>query len=210
MACLAFAAVVALSGARAKLVLKSNGKDIGLVETSQRLTADGGRIVELRLTLAGEKRSVTVHTTSTFNVKGEPVRKVQETLNSNHDQRVVIATFDAAGANVVINDGSARKTRQVPVEAAAPRAEAAGFWFLRDHPAVGTKVRQYAFNLDSLAWDFTETSYTGDAPVTVGGKKTIAHVVKIVVGERITTSYLDDKGEPLRVETGNIVMERKE
>ncbi len=202
--------LVSLGMAATKLTLKIGGKPSGGVETSQRLTADGGRIVELRLSVHTDTKVVNIHTTSIFDAKGEPVRKVQELSSSDHEMRVVIASFDASGVTVVVNNGETRETKHIPALKDVTRAEVTGFWWLRDHPKPGDKVVHQAFNMDSLAWDMTETTFVGDAQITVAGKPWTAHKVKSVVGARETISYLDETGQPLRIEAGPALMERKE
>jgi len=200
-------ALAILCDAQVRLTVKSKGAVVGSVETSQRLTQDGGRRVELRFSL-GKDNAVTVHTTSTFDANGNPIRKVQETVTAKHDQLVVIATFDPSGANLVINDGSARKTKKVPLDAGSARAEIAGFWLLRDKPEKGASVKHFAFNMDSQAWDETATTYEGSTSIEIAGKTRTAHLVRSVSRGKTTLSYLDDKGEPLRIEAGAFLLER--
>ena len=110
-------------------------------------------------------------------------------------------------ANLVMLDGSDRKTRQVILVETAPRTNQAEFWLLRDKPAVGQQVKTYVFNIDGQSWDLVTVTYQGIKQVKIGGKTVAAHVVE-TTGERPSTAYLDDKGLPWRIDAGATTMTR--
>ena len=88
------------------------------------------------------------------------------------------------------------------------RATLSEFWFLRDKPKAGAKEESYIFNVDSLEWELTTTTYIGPKTVTLAGHKFAAHELTMESNTRTTHEYLDEKGLPLLIEDGTIKIER--
>lgn len=197
-----FAAIVALSGAQAKYDVMLSKKKLGTAAVHQKLREDGGKVVQMTIELGGEKDQDTkIRVESQFDKSGAPVRKFMETSVGGRVKKTVVATFDEAGANVVISDGGVRSTKSVTLVANANRANAAEFWFVRDKPKPKAKVVAYTFDLDTLSWQLTTSVYKGES--TVSGLK--GHEV----GTERYVTLLDNQGLPLIVDMGATRLVRK-
>lgn len=199
-------AVWSFARGQAKLDVYVNGQKAGSASVSQRIAADGGKVVDLNMTIDGDGKEVTVRSESVYDKAGAPLREYQETVTTGkgRHRREVIATFDADGANVVLDEDGNRSTKHVSLLSTASRADSSEFWFTRDAPKVADSVRAYRFNPDSLNWELVNTTYKGVRPITVDGRKVTAFVTDSEEG----TAYLDQDGLPLRIEMPNAAMER--
>ncbi|HMS55581.1 MAG TPA: hypothetical protein PKA27_09300 [Fimbriimonadaceae bacterium] len=139
---------------------------------------------------------------NTFDKDGTAIRKFMEMTGLV--KRTVVATFDKAGANVVIDEKGKRETKQVSLVPNAPRANKSEFWFIRDLPVVGAESQSYVFSLDTLSWELMATKYRGKATISVAGKKTPAHYTTSGDME----AWLDGKGYPLLIIKGQTRFER--
>jgi hypothetical protein len=181
------------------------GRRAGTATLSQRILANGGKIVDLGMVIDAGGNEVTVRSETTYDAKGASTRKFQQTwTKGKHDRREIIAGFDGDGANAVIEVNGERTTKHVSLVANAPREDSSEFWFIRSVPAIATTVSSFRFNLDTLSWDLVNTVYKGMRPVTIDGKRVMAHVTESEQG----TAFLDKDGLPLRLELEGAVLER--
>ncbi|MBX3118135.1 MAG: hypothetical protein KF784_03655 [Fimbriimonadaceae bacterium] len=196
--------VCGLAGAQAKLNVLQGTKTIGTANVTQRLNADGTKLVQLSLELVNGQTKVKIRQESTYTAKGEPIRSFQEVTGENpRVSRRVVVTFDEEGANVVIDEGGKRETKQLTLAKAAPRGQLAEFWFLRDKPKAGTTVEAYRFNMDKLEWQIARTTYVGPKTLTINGKQVKCHELKSTDG----VSWVDEKGLPVRADYSGVRFE---
>lgn len=205
---LGLAALVAIASAQVQLTIRANGAVMGDASTSQRLLPDGQKRVEMRMTLKSGAQEVTIRTQNLYAADGSPVRKVTERIGPGDARVTTVATFDEEGARVVINDRSNRKTRQVTLAKTANRKRTSEFWWIRDVPKPGDTVTAYDFNMDTLEWELTDTTYVGIELVKVGGKSISAHRVVLNRAGKKATTFLDDQGQPIRIQMEGLSMER--
>lgn len=199
---LALGVSVSLVSAQVTMKITRAGQNLGEAKVSQRLLPDGGKVVNLLLTLKGPSRTVLVRTESRFDKTGGPVRKFQETTTLGKTDYVrIIATFNSEGASVVTDRSGKRSIQQVPLVAGAPRADKSELWFSRLKPALGGQCRAYVFNLDSMEWELGTTQYVADPD---GG-----HLLLTKRGGKEITTTVDDAGLPICIEDENgLVMAR--
>lgn len=194
---------------QAKLNVIAGTSRIGTASVIQKLMPDGNKSVELRMDLESQGRKVTLRAQSTFDPKGNPIRKFQEmAVPGQTGKRQTVATFDAEGANVVILDNGVRTVRQVALVKTANRANRAEFWFLRDKPKAGDSVKAFEFNLDSLEWELTTTTYVGPRVVKLGARRIQTHELRVQRGARALTTFVDDAGLPVILDDGRVKLER--
>jgi hypothetical protein len=205
---LVIATLCAPAGAQVKLSLSVAGKAAGTATLSQSVAADGSKTVVLRIEMNAAGKKARLSSQASYDAKGNPIRKFLETIIPGQLQRQTVVTFDQAGANVVVLKGDGRETKKIGLLDTAPRAAPSEFWFIRDMPKPGAKVKNYVFNADSLTWDLTETTYIGPRVVKAGGQSVKAHLVQSDQGGRQVYSFLDDKGLPVLVDDGRMKMER--
>lgn len=203
---LPFALWSAFGLAQVRLYVLVGTKRVGQAVASQKILADGGKLVQLSMNLAGPNDStVTVRSESTYNVKGAPVRMFHESITTSpRTRRSVTVTFSKAGANVVEEVNGKRSSKEVPLVGSAPTESPSEFWFIRDMPKVGATDRRYRFNVSSLAWELITSTYLGPKTYGQGTKKLPGYEVKSSQG----TALLDSKGLPYKLELGQIKLER--
>ena len=206
---LVVAAVATASYAHSQthLTISVNGHPAGYATLNQEIQKDGTKSVELRLELDSGSEKARITSQATYDPKGMPQRKFQETIMATGGiNRQVVVTFDKSGANVVILDGDKRTTKSVSLASAAPRASLSEFWFLRDKPKPGQVEETYQFNADSLEWELVKTEYRGKKTLKVEGHSTAVNEILTKRGDKETTSYLDEQGLPVLVDQGDVKM----
>lgn len=188
-----------------KYLVWVGGKKAGMATLLQKVLPDGSKSVQLSMSLQLGASAATLRSESTYDAKGVPVRKFQETsVPSQKTRRTLIVTFDAKGANAVIDLNGKRSTKQIPLPETAERADVTEFWFIRDKPKVGTTAKAYHFDLETMSWELVATTYAGVVELTIGGKKVKANKTSSDEG----VAFLDDAGLPLRLELTNAALER--
>ncbi len=197
---------IAFGSGQVKLTLQMPGWPPGSASFSQKVLPDGSKLVQLNLEMKDPAgRSVRVRSESSYDSKGSPIRKFLESIvDKPRDRRQVVVTFDEEGAHVVEEKGGKRTTKHLPLAKAAPRENPSEFWFLRDRPKPGAKAQYYRFDIDSMSWVLTTTTYVGPKTVAVGRSKLSGHLIQ----DDRAQVVLDDKGLPLRMEVGNAVFTR--
>lgn len=195
-----------ISIAQVRMYVTINGQRAGQAVAFQKVLPDGGKRVQLSMNLAGPNgATITLRMESTYDAKGAPIRKFEESLTSNpRKRRTVTVTFDKKTANVIEEKDGVRTMKTVPLVASAPIESKSEWWFLRDKPKLGDVDKYYQFNISSLEWSLRTTTYGGLKSITVGGKKVQAHELKQSEG----TAYVDAQGLPYRLIIGQIQLER--
>ncbi|MBC8066050.1 MAG: hypothetical protein H7Y17_14555 [Chlorobia bacterium] len=202
--------IASLATAQTKLSVEIAGKNVGTASISQKLGADGSKTVDLKMDLLVSSQKMAIRSQNTYDKLGNPVRKFMDSnIPGGALQKQVIATFDAKGANIISIDGGKRSTRQASLVETAPRTNLSEFWFVRDQPKSGQKVRAYVLNMDSLSWELQTTIYRGKKSIKIGGKSVVVHEIE-TQGDRPIKAFLDDKGLPWLIETGGTTMRRIE
>ncbi len=203
-----FLLIATMASAQVRLTIESGGKRVGYATMSQKINSDGSKSVDLRMELDSNGQKLTIRSQNTYDAIGNPTRKFMDSnVPGGKLQRQVIATFDKAGANVVINDGGKRSTRQVPLVETAPRPNASEFWFVKQTPKVGEEAKCYVFNMDSLEWQIQTTIYRGRQNIKSGDKTLSAHYIE-TTGSRPVKAFLDDDGLPYLIEAQSLQFRR--
>lgn len=197
--------VPALACGQAKFQVWVGGKKAGTATLLQKVLPDGSKSVQLAMELKGTSVEAKLRAESTYDAKGKPIRKFQETIVPTQKiRRTVVVSFDAKGANATIDMNGKRTVKGVPLPETADRADVSEFWFLRDKPKPGQVSTAYNFSIETLGWSLIATTYIGVVEVTIGGKKVKAHKTQSENG----VALIDDAGVPLRLELANGSLER--
>ena len=200
--------VAAFTTAQVKFTVDIGGKEAGTASLTQRIHPDGSKSVDLRLDLKIQSQKLTIRSQNSYDKFGNPIRKFMDSnIPGGSLQKQVVATFSDRGASVVQIDGGKRTTREITLVSAAPRSNPSEFWFLRDRPKVGTEIKCYQFNMDSLAWDLRRVVYHGQKSIKIGGKTVLAHEIE-TISDRSAKAYLDDDGLPWMMEAGAATLKR--
>lgn len=198
--------LAAFCAAETRLAITMNGRPAGYATLSQRVLAEGVKLVELRVELGSGPQKVNLRSEARYDAKGIPLRKFQETSIGGKMKKQVVASFSAKGANVVVNDDGKRTVKDIPLVATAPRANLSEFWFVRDDPKVGASEEVYQFNMDSLEWEIVKTQYKGKKTIRLEDRSVEVHEIVTSRGQRKATSYVDDDGLPVLVDQGDVKM----
>lgn len=199
-------ATIALGSAQTRLAVSIGGHPAGYATLSQKIQKDGSKVVELRIELTSQGNKVRITSQASYDDKGLPTRKFQETTGpgSRHGQAVV--TFDGDGANAVIQVDTKRSVKHVSLVKTAPRTSLSEFWFIRDSPKPGQIEKTYQFNPDTLTWELATTEYRGKKKLTIEGHSLEVYEVVTKRGDKESMSYLDEQGLPVLVDLGNVKM----
>ncbi|MDX2065595.1 MAG: hypothetical protein SFX74_07635 [Fimbriimonadaceae bacterium] len=166
--------------------------DAGRATITQKLVREGGKSVEVRV----ETGNVTTIQQAIYDSAGRPMRRYVQMQQDLKPKMTKIVTFDAKGANVVIDRSGQRETKSVPLPGGLTLANPSEFWFIRDTPKVGATVK-HAYFSDQDEWLAAKSSYRGKAPVP--GKNDAAHYVTLELDERKIGQYFSDTGLLLAV-----------
>lgn len=188
-----------------KMAVYLSGRIAGSATVLQKIGADGSKSVQLSMELKNETVAINLRQESSYDKNGRPIRKFQETHNvTQKTRKTVVVTFDAVGANAVVDEGGKRTVKKIPLPETAVREDLSEFWFLRDQPKPGTVVKANTVNLETLTWELVTTTYKGTQEITIAGRKVKAHRTESERG----VAFIDDKGLPLRLELPNGAIER--
>ncbi|MES1227992.1 MAG: hypothetical protein ABUL72_04925, partial [Armatimonadota bacterium] len=171
-----------------------------------RILADGGKFVRLEMTLKQpDGKIVTIIQESSYRKDGRPLKKSQTTtVKGSAVDQVITVDFDEGGAAFTAKVGKQVLESKVPYPAGAPIMAAPEFWVIRDIPRTGLVVTYSRFDLAEHEWTETKCTYIGKRKIKVGKKTYNTHFMQM--GDVAT--YLDDDGNPVRLESGSTVMER--
>jgi hypothetical protein len=212
-AALILAALGASALGQVRLYVTIQGKRAGQAVASHKLLPNGNKLVQLSMQLAGAGgNTVTLRSESTYGPKGAPIRMFHESTTTNpRTRRSVTVTFTKAGATVVEEAGGKRTTKEVPLVAGAPVESKSEFWFIRDKPSAGATDKRYRFDVSSLSWELTTTTYVGPKTVVIGGKSFPGHEVhstKPNNAAETAKAFVDANGLPIRMLLRQITLER--
>ncbi|HRF60303.1 MAG TPA: hypothetical protein PLH94_10390 [Fimbriimonadaceae bacterium] len=189
------------------LAVLRDGKRIGQTRIVQRLLRDGSKTVTVDMTLEQGTGKVRVRQESAYDGDGMPLRKLQETLDTNGKRLVaLVATFDERGASLTKTGSGAPETQLIELVSGAPRAATNEFWFLRDQPKKGAKATYYSFAPSEGRWRLVEFRYDGLEFVNLIGRRREVHVVKTPEGN----AYFDLSGDAVVVELNGLKLVRIE
>lgn len=196
--------------AQQKYVVIVRAKEVGTASLTQRIQADGSKVVELLMTMKQGKQKVYVRTRSEYAKDGLPRRMFQAmTTTEPVKRRQTNVEFQDNGAMAARDAGSGWTRQLIELPKSEPKAALSEFWFLRDVPKKGDACKAFIFDLDQLRWDLRTTTYEGETDLILKGKKVRAHRVVTEHNLKSVTAYMDSKGWPIRIESGDTVIERQ-
>lgn len=168
---------------------------------------DGAKYVRLAMVLNdGQGKTVNVLQESTYDKTGKPVRKLQTVSQQGGGaKQSLVVTFNTQGANVKIDQGGKTVTDLIPWPEDKKVTASSEFWFCRDQPKPGDISTYARFDLTKLEFVDTKCQYHGKRTIQVGGKDVEAHVV--TMGD--VTAYLDNAGDPYKLESASMSMVKK-
>ncbi len=202
----ALASCCAANAAEVKMsVIGPNGIN-GSATVDNRVLEDGSKYVRLSMELrTGNGPAVNVLQESTYDAKGFPVRKLQVTSTKGTKlKQSLAAVFTAEGAEVTVDSGDKHNTSEEPYPPGASVRAGNEFWFVRDKVKPGGVLTYKRFDLMLCKWVETKVTYLGRRTISVAGQARQAHLVTVGT----VKTWVDEVGDPLRMEMGQTVLER--
>ena len=180
------------------------GASKGSAVVLTRLLPDGGKYVRVDIRLAqatGKKVSITQE--STYAADGRPRHKSQTTTLPGGADQVILVAFEPAFARYSVRSGKDATESRVPYPPGSYLATHE-FWVLRDKPKPNKQVTYFRFDLAERRWVETKCAYVGKTTLKLGKVSHVAHRIKMGG----VTSWLDEQGDPLQIETVGTRMQR--
>lgn len=206
-------ALLGVSWADVILDVKENGIPAGTIQWSVRVS--GKEKIERQIIQPGSnlpRKTIVSHTNSqgittkvefempsTAIVDGRPVRGTTKITANLFETKTVEAVIRVPG----------RTIRQPILPSAVPAQDDSAFWFIRDHPKPGATVYFGWFDIMNLKWIAIERTYIGKKPIPNSPIVGDANVVTERRDGVDSTLYLDDRGEPILIESGTTRMVRR-
>lgn len=178
--------------------------NIGEAKVLIRITQDGGKRTDTKLTLKQNGKTLEMHTTQVWAFSGRPTLKVVQFFDAKGNESIR-TRIDFKPTLVQISDtrDGKTKTSTVPIDKKDEIRDLPEFWFLRDEPIVDTPISYLTFNATSFAWEATKSTYKGEVDKKVGGKMMKLHRVSQEIGGKHSEVWLDSEGFPVITEAAN-------
>lgn len=201
---IACATVIVMAGEVTMRIGGSSGLT-GTAKVVNKLQEDGSKYVRMEMELhSTDGQIVNVLQESVYDKTGMPVRMIQNTTTAGGKDQKIVAVFSTGTVKVRATNGSDTSEETLAIPAGTNPLAKFEFWFIRDKIVAGGKTGYSRFDLQTTKWERVEAVYNGTKQITVGGKTVKAHFVEIAGAK----AYVDDAGDPLRVEMQGIVLER--
>lgn len=200
-----FCAAASFGGESTLQVTSPENLKGSLAKVTTTIQANGSKLLTLAMTLKSANGTITVLQESVYAPDGRPLRHTRRTsLASGKLVEFIRADIGSTELKVTVE----RDGKPVVNKTKLPSGELKAiseFWIIRDKPPAGSKHTFLRFDLTTLSFSKTTALYKGLLPVTVAGKAMKAHV--IVEGD--ATTWLDEKGDPVKVSGKSSSMEKK-
>jgi hypothetical protein len=154
--------VCASAQAQSNYNILSKGSPAGRATLDQRLLPGGGKSVSLVMTLRQGESRIVVKTETTYARSGRAIHAEQGIYPFGQPAvKEVSVEFDREGAHVTKTEKGVHTTVTAPLKSDWPTQNESMFWFLSVFPKVGEIVTAYVFNLDTLKWEKSVTTFEG-------------------------------------------------
>lgn len=169
------------------------------------IQANGTKLLTLAMTLKSANGAITVLQESVYAPDGRPLRHTRRTsLASGKLVEFIRADIGSSELKVTVERDGKPVVNKMKLPSGELKA-VSEFWIVRDKPEAGAKHTFLRFDLTTLSFSKTTALYKGLLPLTLGGRQVKAHV--IIEGD--ATTWLDEKGDPIKVSGKSSSMERK-
>lgn len=196
------AATAAFTG---EVKMKISGKGLtGTSTASTKLNPDGSKLQRMTTKVTSNGQTAEIIDESLCSKTGRPLRHTVKTSVGGKLQQTIIAGFGNKEVSVKIQAGGQTKSTTVAYPKGASLDVKSEFWFITSKPAPGGTDQYYRFNVENLTWEKTKVVYQGVQTIKVNGKDVKGH---LMVGDK-GKAWLDDKGDPLKMEWGGVTVTR--
>ena len=177
----------------------------GSAKVVNKLQEDGSKYVRMEMELRStDGQIVNVLQESVYDKAGMPVRMIQNTTAAGSKEQKIVAMFSGGSVRLRVTLGEKTEEETIQIPAGTNPMAKFEFWFIRDKVTAGGKTAYSRFDLQTNKWERVEATYHGTREIKINGKPVKANLVEVAGAK----AYVDDQGDPLRVEMQGIVLER--
>lgn len=178
-----------------------SGKD-GLSGTGTVVTKvnqDGSMTQTTRFAMkGGSGPSMTVIEESQYSSAGRPIRRLMKMTSGASVLQSFLIEYGKNGAVIKANSSGVAKTETLKLPQGRIESPSQ-LWFVKTKPKVGQTDEYFYLEYGYSAWQKRKAEYRGPEKVKIGGGKTVTGHLIVNTGSKM---WVDDKGDPLRIEVG--------
>ena len=179
-------------------------QSIGDAKVLIRITQDGGKRTDTKLTLRQGGKTLEMHTTQVWAFSGRPTLKIVQIFDAKGvETSRTRVDFKATEAVVSKTVGDKTTKSAVPIEAKTEIRDLTEFWFIRDEPEKGKPYEYLTFDANALKWERAKSIYLGEEAKTIQGKKMSVHHVSQEIGGKRVDIWLESDGFPVLTEAAD-------
>lgn len=190
-----------------KYTVKIKGEKVGTYVEETTGDDSSGYVDESTLTLTHEGKTATIHEIAHYGKDGIDTSKSVDISQDDHELKLKAALSDD-GAKLTIWADDNKDEKDVSLATKTTRADPTNFWWKGVVPEVGKTVTYQSFDLESQEWSDVTLKYVGKATIKLGDKDVEANEVDRTEGDESSKIYVDDKGDAVLVEDGDMRIER--
>jgi hypothetical protein len=175
-----------------------NEKVIGEAKVLVKITQEGGKRTDTKLTLRISGKSLEMHTTQVWAFSGRPTLKIVQTFDGKGIE-VKRTRIDFSDKSITISqmDNGKLSKSVVPIDPKHEIRDLFEFWFLRDEPVKDKPYEYSVFNTTSLKWEKAKSTYIGETEKNINGKTMKLHAISQDIGSKHVDIWLDSDGFPV-------------
>ncbi|MEI8282819.1 MAG: hypothetical protein WCG75_10475, partial [Armatimonadota bacterium] len=179
-------------------------KIVGTAKILIKITQDGGKRTDTKLTLTENKSSLEMHTTQVWGQSGRPTLKIVLMLDSKGvETSRMRVDFRASDLLISQTVGGKLTKSNIPIPPKAEIRDLPEFWFLRDVPVKGKAYKYWTFNTTSLQWEETTSTFIGPSQLATKERTIKQNQVTQQIGKRKIDMMLDEAGFPVNSVTSD-------
>jgi hypothetical protein len=178
--------------------ISMNDKPVGEAKVLIKITQDGGKRTDSKLTLKIDGKTLDMHSTQVWAFSGRPTLKIVQTFDAKGvEVKRTRIDFAATSATITQLNGAKLSKKTVPIDPKAEIRDLFEFWFLRDEPLKGKPYEYQVFNATSLKWERAKSTYIGETEKDINGTKMMLRQISQDIGAKHLDVWLDSEGFPV-------------
>lgn len=195
---LSLALVLALQSKTVEYAISLNDKPIGEAKILIRITQDGGKRTDSKLSLNVDGKKLDMHSTQMWSFTGRPILKIVQTFDvKGIEVKRTRIDFTEKLSTVSQTDNGKMKKSLIPFDEKMETRDLFEFWFLRDEPEKGKPYEYQVYNSTTLKWEKAKSTYIGETEKNINGKKMKLHAISQDIGAKHLDIFLDSEGFPV-------------
>ena len=177
-------------------------KRVGEIVTSFKVSPEGQKVTDTRMSIDFGAAKAVITISTTIDPLGFPVRKIQKSqIGESGDKVNIVVDFSKTNARYIREIKGVRTVENYPAPEGVSTADASEFWFVRDRPGTGSKVKFASFNIDLKKWEIVETAYVGKKTVTVDSVERNGFGITVTRDGKSADLVIDEKGQMIQMIT---------